>query len=167
MPSFNILEFPENIEGISIHYANKTSGILIARKEDFPTVSNDLKQILSNAECGNYSVNISPVKYSVMEKTGIRLEWFLILSFAAAFISAVSYIKYMCKEKKEIMQNILLFTCAECVCSFLLFTILYQVFLHLFLSKTVLALFFVFDLFILVIQHVILIFQKKHASPLR
>ena len=164
MPSFHVLEFPENREGICIHYANKTSGILIARKEDFTTVSNDLKQILSNAECGNYSVNISPVKYSVMDKTGIRIEWFLILLFAAAFISAVSYIKYVCKEKKDIMQNILLFTCAEFVCSFLLFTILYQLFLHLFLPKTVFALFFVFDLFIIFIQNVILIFQKKYTS---
>ena len=95
MPSFNVFTFPENTDGIKIHCANKTSGVLTCRKDDFAYVSGHIKQLIANAGCGNYSVNISPVKYSFMEKTGIRVEWFIAFLSAAALLFALSCIKYM------------------------------------------------------------------------
>lgn len=166
MPSFNVLKFPESIEGISIHYANKTSGLLLSQKNDFVYVSNYIKQLLSNAGCGNYSINISPVKYSIMEKVGISIEWFIICLSIIAFISGISYIKYIRKEKKYITQNRLLFTCAEFISSFLLFTIMYKLFLSLIILKIDLKIFLIYEMFVVVIQNIILIFREKYTPPL-
>lgn len=90
MPSFHVLESPENIEGLRIHYANKTSGLIVSGKNDFAYVSDSVKQLLSNAGCGNYSTNISPVKYSIKGKMGIGMEWFIICLLLAVFISGIS-----------------------------------------------------------------------------
>lgn len=161
MPSFHALKLPENMKGLSIHYANRTSGILVSPKEDFAYASGYIKQLLSNAECGEYSVNISPVKYALLEETGIRLEWVIIFLSAAALIAGILYIKYIRKEKGYIAQNLLLFTCAEFVSSSMLFMIMYRLILYLFIIKIDIKIFLICEIFVFVVRDLVIIFHKK------
>lgn len=164
MPSFNVLELPENTDGIQIHYANKTSGLAVSEKDDFAYVSNDIKQLLSVAECGDYSMNISPVKYFIKGKTGINLEWFIIGLFIAVVISGTWYLKYMKKEKKYITRSKPLFTCAELVSGFLFYAILYILLLRLLILKIDIKTFLICEIFVVMIRNIIFTFQERHKS---
>lgn len=156
MPSFDILEVPDDMEGISIHYANKTSGLMISPKEDFAYTSSDIEQLLSNAECGDYSISISPVKYSIKEKTGIGIEWFIACLFIALLIAGIFYLRYIRKEKSSITQNIYIFTCAELLSSFLLFLIFYILLLYLRILRINIKAFFLCGIIVGIIQILIL-----------
>lgn len=159
MPSFHVADVSDNTDGISIHYANKTSGLIIAPKEDFTYISKDIKQLLADADCGKYSVSISPTRYAIKGNTGIGIEWFIAGSFIALLIAGIFYLRYIRKERSSITQNIYVFTCAELVSSLLFFAVLYVLFIYLLTFRMNIKTFFICEIMVMIIQTLILKFR--------
>lgn len=156
MPSFNILQMSQELEGISIHYANKTSGLLVASKNNFADVSNYIKQLLFDAECGDYSIDVSPVKYIIAEKIGIGIEKLIVCLFVLFLIFHIFYYKHVKKAEWYITNNRILFMCSEFAGSCLIFLILYQTFLYSVLLKTDIRAFAALGIFIAVSKYIYL-----------
>lgn len=114
--------------------------------------------MLGAAGCGEYSVDVSPIKYSMVEKWEINIEVLLLLLVFITAVCGILYVQYVKKQRKYIKENMLLFTFFELANSFLFFVVLKKVLLFLVLFKISFALFLIFEISIIVIRNTILRF---------
>lgn len=165
MPSFNVLQITPETEtdGTRIHYANKTSGLLVTSKNHFTEISNYITQLLSNTECGNYSIDISPIEYIIIEKIGIDIRKLIFYLFLILLIFNIFYYKHIKKSEQIIINNRILFICTELVGSYLIFFILYRAFLYLVLVKTDIKVFIIWGIFIVISKKIYIPRQKKKS----
>ena len=156
MPGFNVCSMPQENAGITIHYANKTSGCLVAPTEKFAEVSNCIKQLLLDQKCGYYTMDIFPVKYNVIEKTGFDIGSFIIGLSIIFLAFHILYYRHVKKAKKYIIKNRFFFACAELAGTGLLFLTTYYAFSFLISMKMDMRILGIFGIFVIVTKYVYL-----------
>lgn len=87
MPSFYISGHTEVTDGIKIHYANKTSGILKVPAEEQERFENYYRPMLENNRAGEYSWTISPA--SVFYKSFMGVDIYLLRNIAVLMLMAL------------------------------------------------------------------------------
>ena len=156
MPGFNVCSMPQENAGITIHYANKTSGCLVAPIEKFTETSNYIKQLLLDQKCGYYTIDVFPVKYNVIEKTGFDIVSFIIGLLIIFLVFHILYYRHIKKTKKYIIKNRILFVCAELAGTGLLFLTMYYAFSFLISMKMDMGILGIFGIFVIVTKYVYL-----------
>lgn len=73
MPSFSITEETEVTDGIRVHYANKTSGVLKIPEEEQERFEKDYRPVLENNRAGDYSWSISPISAGYQSLIGVDI----------------------------------------------------------------------------------------------
>lgn len=156
MTGFNVCSMPQENAGITIHYANKTSGCLVAPIEKFTETSNYIKQLLLDQKCGYYTIDVFPVKYNVIEKTGFDIVSFIIGLLIIFLVFHILYYRHIKKTKKYIIKNRILFVCAELAGTGLLFLTMYYAFSFLISMKMDMGILGIFGIFVIVTKYVYL-----------
>jgi len=73
MPSFEILVDEKPTDGLRIHYANKTSGVIKTLPDNLDTVLMQIDELVVNSSVGEYSASSSSVSHSFNKITGVDL----------------------------------------------------------------------------------------------
>ncbi len=90
MPSFSLSAADEETDAMKIHYANKTSGVAICNREEFRENWKMIESFLSESECGEYTMNITPMRYNIQAKTGIGIVgWTVLLGILFVLIMGI------------------------------------------------------------------------------
>ncbi|MCR5777720.1 MAG: hypothetical protein K6G84_09950 [Lachnospiraceae bacterium] len=124
MPFFEILKKRELTSEEKIHYANYDSGIVAIQKDDFGIKLKLLKNILSQKECGDYSISINNKYFFWKDYIGIFPEKIILLIAIFDVISFITLSKIY-KKYRFSYQSILLI-CVISVLSFFLFRIIWR-----------------------------------------
>lgn len=149
MPSFNVEAVDGETKGIKIHYANKTSGIVVSDKVQFKENLHEIKKILSAAKCGDYSVNVSPIKYSFIAKTQFSIDKIMIALVCILILLIIIFLKYM-KWRRRHINNKVLFVGLELAGGYLIFYIIHTLFVSSLFTKIHISICLLFEIIFLV-----------------
>lgn len=92
MPSFNIDADTETTDGLKIHYANKTSGIVQIKENSATIFHKDIEPLLSDKNVGTYSWTISPMNHQIKEMFGMGIKGIKICIWVITFFLVVTNI---------------------------------------------------------------------------
>ena len=87
MPCFTIEDNVEITNGLKIHYANKTSGIIEVPEGEKEIFYSTVRPLLENAGVGTYTWSIRPMEYAFEEKFGIDVETFQKIVWGIVFLA--------------------------------------------------------------------------------
>lgn len=87
MPSFTIEDNVEITDGLKIHYANKTSGIIEVLEDNKEIFYSFVRPLLENADVGTYTWSIRPMEYAFEEKFGTNIEIFQEIVWGIVFLT--------------------------------------------------------------------------------
>ncbi len=108
MPSFAIDSNDSVTEGLKVHYANKTSGLISFHKADAEEFHKKVEPVLESTQAGEYTWTVSPVgnQYEEIFKISIRqTEIIITICIMALLLLAVGIIFNLSKQEAEIKCN--------------------------------------------------------------
>lgn len=105
MPSFTIEDNVEITNGLKIHYANKTSGIIEVPEGEKEIFYSTVRPLLENAGVGTYTWSIRPMEYAFEEKFGTNIETFQKIVWAIVFLAFLCEIWLVRKLSKIIWRG--------------------------------------------------------------
>ncbi len=108
MPSFAINSDDSATEGLKIHYANKTSGLISYNKADAKEFHKKVKPVLESARAGEYTWIVSPVgnQYEETFKISIRqTEIVIVICIMALLLLTVCLVCDLSKQETKIKSN--------------------------------------------------------------
>ena len=124
--------------------------------EKFTETSNYIKQLLLDQKCGYYTIDVFPVKYNVIEKTGFDIGSFIIGLSIIFLAFHILYYRHVKKAKKYIIKNRVFFACTELAGTGLLFLTTYYAFSFLISMKMDMRILGIFGIFVIVTKYVYL-----------
>ena len=115
MPSFDIGKNVRVTDGLKIHYANKTSGIIEMGKEKHTFFNDTIRALLIDTEAGEYSWTAYPLEVQFRDILGISITVLQIIIVAlellilfGSIIVIFKFSKYEYEQGKTIYYNDLL-----------------------------------------------------------
>lgn len=73
MPSFRVHEDALSTDGLKIHYANKTSGIIELERDSYLKDYRELEDKINSSGCGKYSLNLYPLYAHFQNRYGVSI----------------------------------------------------------------------------------------------
>lgn len=80
MPSFNLDGDLEQTDGLKIHYANKTSGMIRTLPSEYDQVISSIKPLLDATSAGEYTISSSSLLINFKQLVGMELHAFQAIS---------------------------------------------------------------------------------------
>ena len=105
MPSFSITGKTEVTDGIRIHYANKTSGVLKIPAEEQERFEKDYRPMLKSNRAGEYSWSVSPISAGYQSLMGVDIYLLRNLAYLLLAGLAVGEIMAVCQIKKTVIHR--------------------------------------------------------------
>lgn len=105
MPSFKVTKNVPETDGLKIHYANKTSGILKLKPTELENTEKDLEIILKESGAGEYEWYTSLEDVTLRKQFGIGIVELAIFSFGSVILLSICYMKV--KRGKRTVENVI------------------------------------------------------------
>lgn len=109
MPSFAIGSEVPVTDGLKVHYANKTSGLICFNKADAKEFHDKVEPVLESAQAGEYTWTVSPVgkQYEEIFKISIRqTQIVIVICIMAMLLLEASLIFNLSKQEGKIKRNV-------------------------------------------------------------
>ena len=101
MPSFAIADVTGFTDGMKIHYANKTSGVIRTSSGAWKDVERCIKEIVNHSPSGNYSWYSNSVRINFRQMFGIDVISLMILCIAGILLITVFYLFMICRKMRS------------------------------------------------------------------
>lgn len=173
MPSFNVDADREITDGLKIHYANKTSGIVQIKVNSASIFHKNIEPLLVDKNVGTYSWTISPMNYQIKEMFGMDIKWIKICIWVITFFLVVINIflirRLICNvtqtkniKKQKIIRILFIILMADIF--YCLINYLYMLFLGIFLFR--ILHFILIFLEVCIIIYCVQLFERNYMKKL-